>query len=618
MGSHSLASWRFTLGWSMEEILNVLDACRKRKVLEQTMDLLVFICSIGLDTHQSERAWTSLITGYLEAKMPQHVITLYSRVQVDPSVHPSGQMYIVLLKACSMLGDMNRTLVIHTEIMRMNSIRKDPFVGSALIDMYSKIGMLDTAHDVLKELAVRDVVSWTALIAGYANYGFCEEAVGCLKAMQQEGICANSTTFVCCIKACRSAGFMHQGQETHAEIERLGLPGNGVVLGTSLVDMYCRHGLLHIAQEIFNNLHFRNSVAWTTLIVGHTECGNNLEALKCYEQMLAEGIVADNVALICTMKACSSVKDISKGEEIHAEVERRGLIEDPSTGNVLIDMYVRFGFLQKAQEVFDRLQFRSIVSWTTLLAGYTEQSDSDNIYKLLECMQLEEISRDSVALICSLQACCIIGATSIAQEVHSEIERKGLLEKELLVGNTLIDMYSKCGSISRAHEVFTKLPMRDVVSWTSLIEGYAQVGESEDVCRMYEEMLRDAVEPDPVTFIIILGACGRKGLYKTSELYFESMSKCHGILPSLPHHIRMVGVFCRAGNLEKALAIVQKMPSHPNSVVWHIVLDACEKWGTLGLGVHAFQNALHLDAEDAGAYLLMSHIIANSPADSWV
>lgn len=620
-----------------------MHTCRKKRDLEQALYMHVYVCNLGLESHgvvgnnivsmmvdlgrtfdaqhifeklsyRSERAWTSMMTGYVEMGKPQHAFTLYSRLQDDVYVRPSGYTFMTLSKACSKLKDLERGLTIHAEIMRMGLAERDPFVGTALVDMYSKCGLLDIAQEVLDELPLRDVVSWTALIAGYADYGHYDEALECLREMEQEGITANTTTFVCCLKACGSIGALCKGQEIHAEIERVGLSCKDVVLDTALVDMYCRHGLLANAQEVFDKLLVRNAVSWTTLIVGYANHGCSEKALASYEQMLAEGIPADHVAMMSSLKACGKVGAMDKGAEIHGEVERRGLLEnDFVIGNTLVDMYVRCGALSKAQEVFDKLRIRSVVSWTTLLAGYAEQSHGDIVFKFLERMQLEGVLPDAVALVCTLQACGTIGATGIGQDMHAEIERRGLLENNLVVGNTLVDMYAKCGSISRAHEVFDKLPIRDVVSWTSLIAGYAQLGESEDVCFVFEKMVGNAIKPDPVTFIVVLDACGRKGLCEKSEMYYEAMSKWYGIAPTLAHHTGMVGLFCRAGRLEKATSIIQeKIPSCPNSIIWHIVLDACRKWGNVGLGVEAFEHALHLDEKDAAAYVSMSCIYADA------
>ncbi|KAI5070756.1 hypothetical protein GOP47_0015099 [Adiantum capillus-veneris] len=631
---------------SVEEILFTLQKCRKKRDLEQALYLHVYICNLGLDEHRlignnlvslmvdigrtcdaqhlfdrhpyrSERAWTSMITGYIEAGKLQHAFTLYSRLGNYTSVQASGHTFVALLKACSKLKDVERGLTIHAEIMRMGSTERDRFVGSALVDMYAKCDLLNTAQEVLDQLPLRDVVSWTALIAGYADYGHYEDALECLREMQQEGVTANTTTFVCCLKACGRKGALCKGQEIHAEVERLGLSRKDIVLDSALVDMYCKHGSLAIAQEVFDKISVRNAVSWTTLIVGYTEHGWGEEALACFEQMLAEGISADHVVLMSSLKACGKVGAMDKGEDIHAEVERRGLLDkDLAIGNALVDMYVRCGSLSKAQEVFDNLRFRSVVSWTTLLAGYANQPHADNVLKFLERMQVEGVLPDAVALVCSLQACSNIGATSIGVDMHAEIERKGLLERDLVVGNSLVDMYAKCGFISRAHEVFDKLPVRDVVSWTSLISGYAQLGESEDVCCIFEKMVGAAINPDPVTFIIVLDACGRKGLCDRSEMYYEAMSRWYGIAPTLAHHTGMVGLFCRAGRFEKATSMIQKIQSCPNSIIWHIVLDACRKWGNVGLGLQAFEHALHLDEKDAGVYVSMSRIYADAFARS--
>eukprot|EP00250_Pteridium_aquilinum_P016296 c23034_g6_i2 orf=2-916(+) len=301
--------------------------------------------------------------------------------------------------------------------------------------------------------------------------------------------------------------------------------------------MYAKCGALAKAQDAFDELLVRNLVSWNVLIAAYARHDHGEEALNYYEKMQREGFSPDAFTFASILKACGSIVATEIGQEIHAEIVRKGLLSrNPFVGSTLVNMYSKCGLLANAQSVFDELLVRDAVLWNALLVGYVEHGHGEEALKFFDRMQFEGVSATTVSFLCSLRSCGDIGATERGHELHVEIARKGLLERDLVVGNTLIDMYAKCGLPSIAQEVFDKLLVRDIVSWSSLIAGYAQTGESEEVFSIFDRLRGAGIKPDPVTFLIVLNACSRKGLFNKCETYFEAMCKDCGIFPTLEHH----------------------------------------------------------------------------------
>eukprot|EP00250_Pteridium_aquilinum_P021073 c25021_g21_i1 orf=86-829(+) len=182
-------------------------------------------------------AWDSLINVYLQYGKQQLALSVYQKMPKDNSVHLSGHTIVLLLRACTDLSNLDRGIDIHEYVSKLGLLDRDLYVGSSLINMYVKCGSLAEAEQVLSNLPVQNVVSWTTLIAGYADRGHGEKALHCFKQMQSRGVTPNARTFVCCLKACCSLGDSRKGEEIHVEIERHGLHDN-VFVGTTLVDMY--------------------------------------------------------------------------------------------------------------------------------------------------------------------------------------------------------------------------------------------------------------------------------------------------------------------------------------------------------------------------------------------
>lgn len=150
---------------------------------------------------------------------------------------------------------------------------------------------------------------------------------------------------------------------------------------------------------------------------------------------------------------------------------------------------------------------KDAVSWNALISGYADQGYGEDALKCFEQMQLAGVSPNTITLRCSLKACGIAEVTDMGMKIHAEVCRRNFLEREL-VGNTLVDMYAKCGMIVRVQEVFDELPARrDIVLWTALIAGLAEHGFAEEALDCFRTMQHDGVFPNMVTFVFGLKAC---------------------------------------------------------------------------------------------------------------
>ncbi|KAI5074984.1 hypothetical protein GOP47_0010945 [Adiantum capillus-veneris] len=539
--------------------------------------------------------WNALMTGYVEHGHYNQVLDYAAYMQLE-GISLDYVTYLCVLKASGSLGATDKVCELHSEISRRGLLEKYPSLGSTLLDVYAKCGLLTRAQEVFDKLRMRDIVLWTTLISGYVENGHAAPAMKCLEEMQLEGVALDAVAFVCISKACGMLEARDKGREMHSEIARMGLLKKNFVVGSTLVDMYVKCGLLAYAREVFDKLPVRNVITWTTLIAGYAEGGNGEEALNCYDQMQSEGLSPNPVTIVCGLKACGTIGAASKGQAIHAEIERRRLLKtDILVANTLIHMYARCGLLATAQEVFDRLLAPDIVSWNALITGYVESGYFKEAVKVYEQMQSKAVPPNAITYLSVLKACGCVGATEKGIEIHKEIAQKGFLESDLLVGNTLVEMYAKCGSPALAQQVFRKLPAKDVISWNALLAGHAQVGESASVFQMFDEMLGAGFTPDPITFMSVLNACSRTGLYDKSNMYFESMSKEYGLAPHLEHHTCMIDLFTKVGRLNEAMSLVKKMPFSPDFSTWHTVLDACKDWGNMELGMQAFEHAMHFN-----------------------
>jgi pentatricopeptide repeat protein len=202
-------------------------------------------------------------------------------------------------------------------------------------------------------------------------------------------------------------------------------------------------------------------------------------------------------------------------------------------------------------------------------------------------MQVAGTSPDAVTFIFVLKCCGKLGAVAKGLEIHDTIERRGLIENNVAISCGLVEMYANLGSIVKAQELFDNLRVRGVVLWTALLAGYAELGEFENVLQLFRNMESEGTHPDSVTFIVVLNASGRVGMFSKGQMYLEMMSKDYGIDPMLEHYACIVDALSRVGHLEKAVSVALKMPESPDLVVWHSLLAACKYWGNFQIGKQA-------------------------------
>ncbi|GAB4857188.1 hypothetical protein Ancab_015096, partial [Ancistrocladus abbreviatus] len=345
-----------------------------------------------------------------------------------------------------------------------------------------------------------------------------------------------------------------------------------------------------IAQDLFENMPFRDSASWHAIISGLCQNGNANVALGIVGQMRLEGKQLDSVTIASILPALAQVGESLIGMLIHLYAIKHGLEFDLFVSNALISTYAKFGHLDNAQMVFDQMVVRDLVSWNSVIA---------------------------------------------AKSVHRFITRKGWFVKDIIVGNAMIDMYAKLGITNYAHRVFELVLVKDVISWNTLITGYSQNGLARAIQKGMK--IHGCVIKTPVysgVFVVtclvdIYGKFGRlddalslfSKVSRKSSVPWNAIIVCHGIhghgkgrygiKPSFRHYSCMVDMLGRAGQLEKAYEVIKNMPVQPDAFIWGAHLGACRIHRNIELGKFASDQLLEVDSENVGYCVILSNLYAN-------
>ncbi len=512
-------------------------------------------------------SWTSMLLGHVKSGQGQKALELYRQMQLE-GVQPDSVTFVGVLNACASLMALEKGRLAHEQIIQ-SGCESDIFVGSSLIDMYVKCGSIEEAWRVFKKMPSRDVVSWNVMIMGHVKCGQGQKALELFQQMQLEGVQPGPITFVGVLNACASVLGLEEGRHAHEQIIQSGCESD-IFVGSSLVDMYAKCGSMEEAWRVFYRMPSHDVVSWTAMLLGHVKCGQGLKALELFQQMQLEGVQPGPVTFVGVLNACASLVALEEGRQMHKLIIQSGFESNIFVGNSLLDMYVKCGSMEDAWRVFEKMPSRDVVSWNVMILGHVKCGQGQKALELSRQMQLEGVQPDPVTFVGVLNACASTAALNEGRRTHEQIVQSGY-DSNVFVGNSLVDMYAKCGSMEEAWRVFKKMPSHDVVSWNVMILGHVKCGQGQKALELFQEMQLEGVPPSPVTFVGFLNACA-------SVLALEEGRRAHeqiiqsGCESDIFVQSSLIDMYAKCGSMEEAWSVFKKMPSC-HAVAWTAMLN---------------------------------------------
>ncbi|KAK9750719.1 hypothetical protein RND81_02G216400 [Saponaria officinalis] len=513
-----------------------------------------------------------------------------------------------VLKACCVLRNIDKGREIHCHMVKFGS--PDCFVLTSLVDVYAKCREIEAARRVFDEIEDRNVVSWTSLIAGYVQNDCAQEGLSLFNRMRASLVDGNQFTLGSLVSGCGKLGALHQGKWLHGYVIKAGIDINSF-LATAFLDMYVKCRSVKDARSVFDE--FSNTddlVCWTAMIVGHSQCGQPYDALKLFVKGRCAGIIPNSMTIASVLSSCAQVGDVNTGKLIHSFATVNGL-EDSDVKHALIDMYAKCQLMVKSRYIFDLMLCRDVIAWNSIISGYTQNGYALEALKLFHRMTREPVSPDAVTLVSVISACASLSAISVGSSLHAVSVKEGLSHRNTYVGTALLNFYAKCGEAICARKVFDEMGVKNEVTWSSMIRGYGMHGDGEESFALFNDMLKDKIEPNEVVFTAILSACSHSGKVGEGWNYFTSMCREYNFVPSMKHYSSMVDILSRAGKLNEALDFIQKMPVQPDSSVLGAFLHGCSLHSQFELGEVVAKRMLETHPKEACYYVLLCKLYAS-------
>lgn len=512
--------------------------------------------------------------------------------------------YTVVLAHCADNEEFRFGSQLHSLVLKCG-MEGEIFIGNALITLYTKWGRMVEADKVFKDMPKKDLVSWNAMLSGYTqegNYGV--EAIEAFAQMVREGMKLDHVSFTSVVSSCGNERNLKLGRQVHSLTIKRGFEMHVSVCNV-FISMYSKCEVTEDAQLVFWSMTDRNVISWTTMISINEET-----AVTLFNEMRVNGVYPNDVTFVGLIHAITTNDMMFEGKMVHGFCMKTSFVSEMNVANSFITMYARFEAMEDSKKVFDELECREIVSWNALISGYTQNGTHQEAVQTFSLARLH-IRPNHYSFGSVLSA---IGASESISIRHGELCHSCLikhgLNKDPIVLNALLDMYAKRGHISESLKIFKEIPERSQVAWTAIISAYARHGDYESVLNLFEEMKREHVRPDSLTFLSVLTVCGRKGMVDKGRELFESMVNIYSIEPSQEHYSCMVDMLGRAGRLDEAEELVKQIPGGPGLSVLQSLLGSCRVHGNLEMGRWAADALMQMEPQQSGSYVLMSNLFA--------
>ncbi|XP_070660451.1 pentatricopeptide repeat-containing protein At3g22150, chloroplastic-like [Malus domestica] len=500
--------------------------------------------------------------------MANEALLFYSQMKsASPGTKADPYTYSSTLKACTDTRNFKMVRRVFDTMRKRNVVAwntlvswlggeyvTDLFVVSSAIFMYAELGCLEYARKIFDHCSERNTEIWNTMIGAYVQNNSPIEAIDLFfQAVNSEVAILDEVTFLSVLTACSQMQQLELAGQLHAFIIKH-LRLMPVILLNATIVMYSRCNSVDMSFKIFHKMPERDVVSWNTMISAFVQNGLDDEALMLVYEMQKQRFMIDSVTVTALLSASSNLRNPDIGKQTHAYLIRHD-IQFEGMDSYLIDMYAKSGSVRIAERVFkkDYSRDRDQATWNSMIAGYTQNGLSEEAFFVFRQMLEQNLIPNAVTLASVLPACNIVGNIDMGKQLHG-FSIRHYLAQNVFVGSALIDMYSKCGAVTYAENVFAGSHEKNSVTYTTMILGYGQHGMGERALSLFHSMQKSGIAPDAITLVAVLSACSYAGLVNEGLLIYDSMKREYNIKPLTAHYCCIADIIHKHFELGKIVA----------------------------------------------------------------
>ncbi|KAG8099272.1 hypothetical protein GUJ93_ZPchr0013g37251 [Zizania palustris] len=494
-----------------------------------------------------------------------------SHSAASPVSHAS---LLLRLQSCRAIEEARR---LHAALL-VGGHRHGTVLVAQLVHAYAKLGDVPQALRVFDGMPRRNSFAWNAVIKGLVDASRFSEALEMFwKTVRDGSVAADGFTYPPVIKACAALGAVEQGRKVWEIVEADIAMGNAranVFVQCALVDMFAKCGCLDEARNVFESMQVRDLATWTAMIGGIVHAGDWLEVVDLFNRMRSEGFGVDSVIAATVISACGKIGELWDGIALHGCAVKSGVSDVICVSNALVDMYCKCSCIEMADCVFQSTNSKDVVSWSSLIAGYS-QNGMHHVSVSLFCEMISSgINPNSSTLASILPCLSELKLFRNGREIHCFSVRHGLDKSEFIV-SALIDLYSNQGLIRVAETIFRLMAVKDLAIWNSMVAGYAVNGYSDSAFCALRALQKVGLRPDHVTVVSVLPVCNQYPmLIQGKELHAYVVKCCVSSVCSVNN--ALIDMYCKCGFLDIAKDVFQRMTER-NTVTYNTMISSFGK-----------------------------------------
>ncbi|GAB2266250.1 hypothetical protein Dimus_001271 [Dionaea muscipula] len=274
----------------------------------------------------------------------------------------------------------------------------------------------------------------------------------------------------------------------------------------------------------------------------------------------------------------------------HSILLKSRALEDTFAANRLINDYIGLGEIESAHKLFEEMPEPNVVSWTALMAGNTHAERPRMAVWLYTKMPKSTVLPNAFTFSAAVNACSVLADVETGRKLHAQVELYGY-RSNLVVSCSLIDMYGKCNEVGVARRVFDSLGERNIISWTSMVTGYAQNGQGYEALQLLKEFNRvTSNQPNQHLLASVVNACAVVGRLAYGKATHAVVLK-QGLEGNEVVACALVDMYAKCGCIGYSGKVFRRI-QHPNVVPYTSMIIGTAKHGLGKLSLDLFTEML--------------------------
>nr|GEW59778.1 pentatricopeptide repeat-containing protein At3g62890-like [Tanacetum cinerariifolium] len=388
---------------------------------------------------------------------------------------------------------------------------KNVIASNSMIVLFGRSGRVDEGYRLFVGMKEKDVVSWTALISCYEQSGMYEEALVMFVEMRRKGVKVDEVVVISVLSACGKMSVGKTGASVHGLVLKNGtlcyvniqnalihmystcgdisaaeklfnLSSHvDIISWNSMISGYSKSGSLEKAREVFDSMPEKDVVSWSALISGHSQVDLFNETIELFQEMMLNGKVKpDETILVSVVSACTNLAALEQGTWVHTYIKKNGLAVNSILGTTIIDMYMKLGCVESAEEVFYKMEKKGVSSWNALILGLAMNGQVEKSLKIFSEMKRLGVVPNEITFVAVLGACRHMGLVDEGRYHFDSMINAHNIKPNIKHYGCMVDLLGRAGLLKEAEELIDSMPMApDVATWGALLGACKKHGANE-------------------------------------------------------------------------------------------------------------------------------------------